>query len=1327
MVEYVYALHDFQPEHEDELPFRAGERIEVIEKDDMYGDGWWQGRNLSGRLGLFPQSYTTPAAPLAQTEPTPAPSSTVEPSPAEQAAAAATVHLNNSSIRQVGTQLHPVDEEPEPPSATTVDANPTASPSPSPYSQPSASPFSQPTTSPFSQPSPSANDAYDGYADSEASQSRPWLHGEADDTSPVEQNGRVMRETMTDVQKAIEQLGRGHGPMDSRSFSFASSREDYTDRGSETEGSEFDPDAETEGDDEGTGWHKEARQKLAEKARKAALRKERESRTMSVAVRMISPPIDVEMSDESEEEDEGHTAHHRLNLVESPSDGRPFGHQRSHSVIAEESGEDEGQSATVLPKNEGTPEPTATATQTTFPTIYPPPQASAPVQKRLSAIYPEVEQLGGHSSETFTTATPGNSIPTPVTPVSGPSEVAQEAAPPAKAEEMQKPSSPPVEPAPPVTMPTPLPSVSSVSRDFAMGLPSPAASAASNRLQQQQQTIAPMPTLKTGPSELAPPTDTVKSPTSHPSEWTVEEVVEWLKSKGFDQSVCDKFVEQEITGDVLLELTVEVLKMEIGIAQFGKRVRIANAIADLRRPPSVSSDPDTTLAPSQSHSIADSGLSPSSGTFAQTPVSLGRYSVQSSSHSAGNRSARSIVSPESPGQSTDMTLGGSPVVVDRQGHARKESDLGSGHSIRWITDTERNRDSDQLLAVNGRTKGRPTQLSLSPSDSALGAKAVAHQNIPEERGEDEHGVASETEAHQTEKSKRRRFFGRSAESTLSAVDDRPSSKRNSADANGGSIRDSATEVDSVHSMSRHGKKKSFDGTPKSHDRLSIFGSPFSGGLGKTRKPAPRYSVAMDNADLPSEKSSRSLSRLVGSKRGSGRPGTSDGSPANSPTKTKEGAGEMGEKTEKPLKPLSPSAVADIKPKDPALLRKRTSSAAEVPRVKKEDGGNLGALKSGQNILEQIGTPDHYGWMRKRGDRYNSWKLRYFVLKGPHLYILRSNSKTETKIKGYINIQGYKVIADENVDPGRYGFRIEHDTDKTHYFSSEEQLVIREWMKSFMKATISRDYNKPVVSSVNIPTIPLAVAQTMNPAPRPPSPTARDATQKALRRENTNQLSSRDARVLMGLPSETADVDPVPERTRLESVFTSPSIPVTAKAEGESSSRKSSTSLRQTPSVPSTPRAAAPPRPSREMRRISSTQSEITVASGIDSDLIIWANSHLPRALKITGTTEPLCGGLTLLRLAEHIKGRPASPPVLDSAFPSGPNDDKLDGLFRLFDFLLDNDVKMGSVSINDVRQGKRDKLIQLLKALRAWEDKKKALAASLEKIPTMQQGPIVLW
>lgn len=40
--EIVYAKFDFEAENEDEISFSAGERIIVIEKDDQYGDGWWQ-------------------------------------------------------------------------------------------------------------------------------------------------------------------------------------------------------------------------------------------------------------------------------------------------------------------------------------------------------------------------------------------------------------------------------------------------------------------------------------------------------------------------------------------------------------------------------------------------------------------------------------------------------------------------------------------------------------------------------------------------------------------------------------------------------------------------------------------------------------------------------------------------------------------------------------------------------------------------------------------------------------------------------------------------------------------------------------------------------------------------------------------------------------------------------------------------------------------------------------------------------------------------------------------------------------------------------------
>lgn len=114
------------------------------------------------------------------------------------------------------------------------------------------------------------------------------------------------------------------------------------------------------------------------------------------------------------------------------------------------------------------------------------------------------------------------------------------------------------------------------------------------------------------------------------------------------------------------------------------------------------------------------------------------------------------------------------------------------------------------------------------------------------------------------------------------------------------------------------------------------------------------------------------------------------------------------------------------------------------------------------------------------------------------------------------MQGYKVIADENAHPGYYGFRLVHDKEAPHFFSLQEQSVIREWMKALMKATITRNYSTAVVSSCNIPTITLKEAQAMSPAPRPPSPSQRAATQLAVRRDNPNQLTARDASILVSL-------------------------------------------------------------------------------------------------------------------------------------------------------------------------------------------------------------------
>lgn len=79
-------------------------------------------------------------------------------------------------------------------------------------------------------------------------------------------------------------------------------------------------------------------------------------------------------------------------------------------------------------------------------------------------------------------------------------------------------------------------------------------------------------------------------------------------------------------------------------------------------------------------------------------------------------------------------------------------------------------------------------------------------------------------------------------------------------------------------------------------------------------------------------------------------------------------------------------------------------------------------------------------------------------------------------------------------------------------------------KSVDEGDFGRDYDLPVGSSRSIPTILLMVPRAMNSAPRLQRPTARDATQKTLRRDNVNQLSSHGVLALAGMAGRPGSTD-----------------------------------------------------------------------------------------------------------------------------------------------------------------------------------------------------------
>ncbi|KAK3325888.1 hypothetical protein B0H66DRAFT_616616 [Apodospora peruviana] len=67
----LVVIHDFQARSSDELSLAKGDRVELIERDDEFGDGWFLGKHLvNGNSGLFPEVYTRIAPKTAASNPT---------------------------------------------------------------------------------------------------------------------------------------------------------------------------------------------------------------------------------------------------------------------------------------------------------------------------------------------------------------------------------------------------------------------------------------------------------------------------------------------------------------------------------------------------------------------------------------------------------------------------------------------------------------------------------------------------------------------------------------------------------------------------------------------------------------------------------------------------------------------------------------------------------------------------------------------------------------------------------------------------------------------------------------------------------------------------------------------------------------------------------------------------------------------------------------------------------------------------------------------------------------------------------------------------------
>lgn len=52
-------IDDFTARSSDELSLMKGDRVELVERDDDFGDGWYLGRHLANNnTGLFPEGLS---------------------------------------------------------------------------------------------------------------------------------------------------------------------------------------------------------------------------------------------------------------------------------------------------------------------------------------------------------------------------------------------------------------------------------------------------------------------------------------------------------------------------------------------------------------------------------------------------------------------------------------------------------------------------------------------------------------------------------------------------------------------------------------------------------------------------------------------------------------------------------------------------------------------------------------------------------------------------------------------------------------------------------------------------------------------------------------------------------------------------------------------------------------------------------------------------------------------------------------------------------------------------------------------------------------------
>jgi hypothetical protein len=549
------------------------------------------------------------------------------------------------------------------------------------------------------------------------------------------------------------------------------------------------------------------------------------------------------------------------------------------------------------------------------------------------------------------------------------------------------------------------------------------------------------------------------------TKWSAQRVAEYLEDSGVERSHCDAFLEQEISGDVLLAMEQSsVFMKEFDLGPVGRRLRTWHKIKALQDEVLRSAKSGTARSVSEysaggaqdeamEEESREQGRNRSASAASALPRALStRQSIDGRSSTMQSyqqpTTGRASGGPISPLQSmtsfarAESTYRPSAQNVRSMNHNRRHSSMGSVDSGATARDVAMNRMSHRKQPSID-TKWAPGQAQTSSTAGAGHAYSMSSDiprpdmtrqssggaSITASPNELEKGYFSATDTDPKSRWAKPNVLQKKSYTTSGNFrQDSGSSKDPSSPALPPSrLSDATTAVSSKFASIRTASMPQFhekplvtsdDPTTPMVTKLSYDTTPSSQNASSPIKPG---SDTSSTAPAKSPPMASQLPFFITKAKIKGLRATSDAVT----TQEKTAVSPKKEDPSSPARTGSSSASTDQRSIDMPKSATRTSTGsgsanlmpppASTKRPQRKNKKETSAYTRGLAQItpaEQIATADYSGWMKKKsGSLMTTWKPRLFVLKGRRLSYYYSENDTEEK--GLIDISYHNVMVAHN--------------------------------------------------------------------------------------------------------------------------------------------------------------------------------------------------------------------------------------------------------------------------------------------------------------------------